>query len=48
MTELYSVTKDSGSELKVYDGGAIGYQLLEMDEGLSDRIVSWMKAKLAP
>jgi dienelactone hydrolase len=48
MTELYELTKDGGSELKIYDGGAIGYQLLEMDETLSDRIVNWMKTKLGP
>jgi hypothetical protein len=30
----------------VYEGGAIGYQLLEMDEELLRRIVRWMKEKL--
>jgi dienelactone hydrolase len=46
MTELYNLAKDKRSELVVYDGGAIGYQLLEMDEELLPRIVRWMKEKL--
>ena len=46
MTELYDLTKDKGSELIVYDGGAIGYQLMELDDRLLPRIVRWMKDKL--
>jgi dienelactone hydrolase len=43
---LYNQTKDSGSELAIYDGGAIGYQLLERDDRLVRRIVTWMKERL--
>src|SRR5262249_14544091 len=46
MSELYDQTKNSGSELKIYDGGAIGYQLLEMEPGLASRIIAWMNEKL--
>jgi dienelactone hydrolase len=46
MTEMYKLTKEGGSELIVYDGGAIGYQLFKLDDGLIPRIVRWMKEKL--
>src|SRR5262249_45255837 len=42
MTELYNLTKDKGSELMIYDGGAIGYQLFDLDSDLLPRIVKWM------
>jgi len=44
--DLYELTREKGSEVIIYDGGAIGYQLFEVDEGLEHRIVSWIKAKL--
>jgi dienelactone hydrolase len=46
MIEMYKLTKEGGSELIVYDGGAIGYQLFKLDENLIPRIVHWMKEKL--
>ena len=46
MTEMYKLTKEGGSELVIYQGGAIGYQLFKLDENLIPRIVNWMKEKL--
>jgi dienelactone hydrolase len=46
LTDLYRLTRDKGSELIVIGGGAIGYQLFELDESLTPRVVSWMKDKL--
>ncbi|HXG68262.1 MAG TPA: dienelactone hydrolase family protein [Blastocatellia bacterium] len=47
MADLYELTRDGGSEFIVYDGGALGYQLFEVDEGLEQRIVNWVKRHLA-
>jgi dienelactone hydrolase len=46
LTEMYTVTKGHGSELVVYEGGAIGYQLFKLDEDLMPRLVRWMNEKL--
>jgi dienelactone hydrolase len=46
LTELYNLTKDNGSELLTYDGGAIGYQLFKLDDQLLPHVVRWMKEKL--
>lgn len=46
LTELYNLTKGYGSELIVYEGGAIGYQLFKLDADLLPRVVRWMKEKL--
>ncbi len=46
MTVIYEMTKDKGSELVIYDGGAVGYQLFEQDEHLIARIVAWMENRL--
>jgi hypothetical protein len=48
LTDMYRLTRDKGSELIVKDGGAIGYQLFELDEELLPRVVVWMKEKLKP
>lgn len=48
LTDMYRLTRDKGSELIVKDGGAIGYQLFELDEELLPRVVDWMKEKLKP
>jgi cephalosporin-C deacetylase-like acetyl esterase len=44
MSDLYQLTRTRGSEIIIYDGGALGYQLFEVDEGLEQRIVDWVKA----
>ena len=46
MADLYELTKDRGSEVRVYDGGALGYQLFEVDEGLEPYIVNWVRNRL--
>ncbi|HWP44506.1 MAG TPA: dienelactone hydrolase family protein, partial [Blastocatellia bacterium] len=46
MADLYELTRDRGSELILYDGGALGYQLFEVDETLERRIVDWVKGRL--
>ena len=47
MADLYEITQERGSEIMIYDGGAIGYQLFEFDEGLEQRIVDWVADQLA-
>ncbi|HXG64543.1 MAG TPA: dienelactone hydrolase family protein, partial [Blastocatellia bacterium] len=47
LTDFHKLTRERGSELMVYDGGAIGYQLFELDESLLPRVVRWMKEKLS-
>ncbi|MCS6805624.1 MAG: hypothetical protein NZ823_10855, partial [Blastocatellia bacterium] len=46
LRELYNLTKGHGSELIIYDGGAIGYQLFKLDKDLLGRVVRWMTEKL--
>ena len=46
LTEMYNLTKDKGSELLIFDGGAIGYQLFKLEDDLLARVVRWMKEKL--
>ncbi len=46
LTEMYNLTKNKGSELLTFPGGAIGYQLFKLDQELQPRIVRWMKEKL--
>lgn len=46
ISDLYELTKERGSDVWIYDGGAIGYQLFEIDEGLEGRIVNWVKSRL--
>jgi hypothetical protein len=46
MADLYQVTRERGSEILIYDGGALGYQLFEVDPGLEQRIVDWVNARL--
>jgi dienelactone hydrolase len=48
LTEMYQLTKAQGSELMVYDGGAIGYQLFKLDQDLLPRVVRWLREKLKP
>lgn len=47
MSDLYELTRNKGSELILYDGGALGYQLFEVDETLERRIVDWVRQRLA-
>ncbi|CAN5775060.1 hypothetical protein BH18ACI4_BH18ACI4_00570 [soil metagenome] len=44
---FYTLTKDRGSQLLEYEGGAVGYQIFEIDEGLQPLIVRWLKPQLS-
>jgi pimeloyl-ACP methyl ester carboxylesterase len=44
---FYSLTKDRGSQLLEYEGGAVGYQIFEIDDGLQPLIVKWLKPQLS-
>jgi cephalosporin-C deacetylase-like acetyl esterase len=46
MADVCELTRERGSEIIIYDGGALGYQLFEVDESLEQRIVGWVKDKL--
>jgi dienelactone hydrolase len=48
LAEMAKLTKEKGSELIIYDGGAIGYQLFKLQDDLLPRVVQWMKEKLNP
>ncbi len=41
--EFYRLTRNRGSHLVEYEGGAIGYQIFDLDEGLQPLIVSWLR-----
>ena len=43
MCGLYEATPDKLTRLSVYEGGAIGYQLFELDDTLEPTIVEWLK-----
>jgi dienelactone hydrolase len=43
---FYALTKDRGSQLLEYEGGAVGYQIFEIDDGLQPLIVRWLKPQL--
>jgi len=45
--EFYTLTRDRGSYLVEHEGGALGYQILEIDEELQPLIVRWLKPQLS-
>jgi len=47
MRALYEATPDKLTRLLMYDGGAIGYQLFELDPKLEPLVVEWLKAGVA-
>lgn len=47
MRSLYEQTPGKLTRLIVYEGGAIGYQLFELDDKLEPTIVEWLKEGLA-
>jgi dienelactone hydrolase len=47
MRELYEATADKLARLLVFEGGAIGYQLFELDEKFEPAIVQWLQESLA-
>ncbi|MBX3279341.1 MAG: dienelactone hydrolase family protein [Acidobacteria bacterium] len=46
MRKLYAATPDKLTRMVVYEGGAIGYQLFELDEKFEPMIVEWLKEGL--
>lgn len=47
MAAAYAATKSRGSRLLVYQGGALGYELFDVDESLEPALVQWMKDQLS-
>jgi len=47
MAAAYAATKNRGSRLLVYPGGALGYELFESDQSLEPTLVQWMKDQLS-
>ncbi|HKZ78088.1 MAG TPA: hypothetical protein VJ124_07160 [Pyrinomonadaceae bacterium] len=43
---FYKLTKGHGSQLVEYEGGAVGYQIFEIDESLQPLIVRWLRPQL--
>lgn len=46
MRRLYEATPDKLTRLVIFEGGAIGYQLFELDEQFEPTIVEWLKEGL--
>jgi dienelactone hydrolase len=47
MAAAYAATKNRGSRLLVYPGGALGYDLLEFDHSLESALAMWLKEQLS-
>jgi len=47
MRELYQSTPDKLTRFLVFEGGAIGYQLFELDDRFQPAIVEWLKEALS-
>ncbi|CAN5742412.1 hypothetical protein BH18ACI4_BH18ACI4_03280 [soil metagenome] len=47
MAAAYAATKNQGSRLLVYPGGALGYEFFESDDSLEPNLVQWMKEQLS-
>jgi hypothetical protein len=47
MQRLYEATPSKLTRMVIYDGGAIGYQLFELDEKLEPLIVDWLKEAMS-
>lgn len=48
MRELYEASPGRRTRLTVYPGGAIGYQLFEIDPSLEPTVVAWLSEVTAP
>lgn len=44
--DFYAMKKALGSQLLEFEGGAVGYQLFEMDQSIQPLIVRWLKPQL--
>ena len=45
--DFYRLTRDRGAQLLEHEGGAVGYQIFEIDENLQPQIVRWLKTQFA-
>ena len=46
LTDAYHISKNAGSELAIFPGSALGYQLLEANETVQSRIVEWLHRRI--
>lgn len=46
LTDAYHLSKNEGSTLAIFAGSALGYQLLEANEGVQAKIVEWLIAQM--
>jgi cephalosporin-C deacetylase-like acetyl esterase len=46
LTDAYHVSKNDGSELAMFPGSALGYQLLEANETVQSKIVEWLHSQM--
>jgi len=46
LTDAYHVSKNGGSELAIFPGSALGYQLLEANEAVQAKIVEWLHGRM--
>jgi hypothetical protein len=46
MRGLYEATPDKLTRFLVFEGGAIGYQLFELDDNFEPTIVGWLEEGL--
>ena len=46
LTDAYHLSKNVGSELAMFPGSALGYQLLEANETVQAKIVEWLNAQM--
>ncbi|HZJ46768.1 MAG TPA: alpha/beta hydrolase [Pyrinomonadaceae bacterium] len=46
LTDAYHLSKNVGSELAMFPGSALGYQLLEANETVQSKIVEWLNAQM--
>ncbi len=47
MAAAYTATRNRASRLLIYQGGLLGYEILETDEALEPAVVQWMKDQLS-
>lgn len=46
MQDAFAVTKNPGSLMRVFDGGALGYEIFDFDSTLESQVADWMKDRL--
>lgn len=46
LTDAYNISKNGGSDLAIFPGSALGYQLLEANETVQAKIVDWLHSRV--